>query len=227
MAGLGDVRDGGRRVGEQPDGQRPVGRGDAGRHPGPGVDGDGERGAHPLGVVRDHLVEFEPVEVGAVHRHADHPGGITDHEGQQLRGGLLRREDQVAFVLAVGVVDDDDWPAGGDLRDRLVDRGETRITDWQIFDHDSCPLPLWMTGVLDEPAPAASPATTSFSTYFASTSTSRLTRSPTPRRPRVVTCNVVGIRLTVNVAGVVASAGVISTTVRLTPSTVMDPFSTR
>src|SRR5439155_24108339 len=61
---------------------------------------------------------------------------------------------------------------------------------------------------------------TSFSTYFAITSTSRLTGSPTVLRPSVVSSRVAGIRLTVN------AESVTDTTVREMPSTVMEPFST-
>ena len=57
----------------------------------------------------------------------------------------------------------------------------------------------------------------SFSTCLAMTSVSRLTRSPGCRRPSVVRARVSGIRLTVN------ASSPASTTVRLTPSTVIDP----
>src|SRR5690606_5717734 len=58
------------------------------------------------------------------------------------------------------------------------------------------------------------------STYLAMTSTSRLTGSPGCLRPSVVRSRVVGMRLTVK------KSGPASTTVRLMPSTVMEPFST-
>ena len=43
----------------------------------------------------------------------------------QLGGGQLSGEDQVALVLPVLVVDDDDGPSGGDLGDGEVDGVES------------------------------------------------------------------------------------------------------
>ena len=58
------------------------------------------------------------------------------------------------------------------------------------------------------------------STYLAVTSTSRFTRSPGPLWPRVVTSIVCGMTATVKLSSAA------STTVRLMPSTVIEPFST-
>ena len=44
------------------------------------------------------------------HRHADDAGAVPDRERHQLGRRLARREDDVALVLAVLVVDDDDRP---------------------------------------------------------------------------------------------------------------------
>jgi hypothetical protein len=71
------------------------------------------------------------------------------------------------------------------------------------------------------PVPDSRYDDTSCSTYLAMTSTSRLTRSPGRLAPSVVTSAVWGMIATVKPS----SSG--STTVRLTPSTVTDPFSTR
>ena len=60
---------------------------------------------------------------------------------------------------------------------------------------------------------------TSFSTYLASTSTSRLTIAPGPTRPRLVRCRVSGIRETVK------DASSMSATVSETPSTATEPFA--
>ena len=87
-------------------------------------------------------------------RRADEAGRVPDHERQQLRGGLLGGEDEVALVLPVLVVDHDHRPSGGDLFDGLLDGGELR----------HCVLPRWKL------------LKTSFSTYLAITSTSRLTQ---------------------------------------------------
>ena len=96
----------GARVGEQTDRPRAVRRRDAGGHSERGVHADRVGRAHPLGVgsERGHQRQFEPVEFRAFHRHADHPAGVFDHEGHALRRGFLGGEDEVALVLAPGVV---------------------------------------------------------------------------------------------------------------------------
>ncbi len=74
-----------------------------------------------LGVVADHLVQLQPVEVRAGHRGAEQSAAFGHGEGDQFGGGALGGEDEVALVLATLVVDDDDRPAGRDLRDRVLD----------------------------------------------------------------------------------------------------------
>ena len=61
---------------------------------------------------------------------------------------------------------------------------------------------------------------TSFSTYFATTSTSRLTGVPGAAAPSVVRSSVSGISETEN------ASSVTSTTVSETPLTAIEPFST-
>ena len=91
--------------------------------------------------------------------------------------------DEVALVLAIGRVDDDDHAALADVRDRLLDRGKR-------------PLPAELGIRVEILCSAAhevaadrsrAPGNASFSTYLASTSASRLTRSPGPSAPSVVT----------------------------------------
>ncbi len=43
-----------------------------------------------------------------LHRDADDPGAVADHEGHGVRGHELRGGDQVTLVLAILVVGDDD-----------------------------------------------------------------------------------------------------------------------
>ena len=65
------------------------------------------------------------------------------------------------------------------------------------------------------------------STYLAIMSTSRLTVSPGCLRPRVVRASVSGIRLTSIQSGLPCELTLPSAdTVRLTPSTAIEPFST-
>src|SRR5690606_10935892 len=91
-----------------------------------------------------------------------------EHETDLLGGDPFGGEDQVAFVLPVGIVDDDDHLAPPDGVGQLLDGGE--------FGHRVAPSMR--------------------STYLAITSTSMLTRSPGWRVPSVVTANVCGMRAT-------------------------------
>ena len=98
------------------------------------------------------------------------PRPCRDHEVDRLGRHLLRRHDEVALVLAIGVVDDDHHPAGADVLERLLDRRER-----------GCPRDRFRSfahrHVLPSDPSAASSAM-SRSTYFAITSISRFTRSP-------------------------------------------------
>src|SRR6202011_173784 len=105
--------------------------------------------------------------------------------------------DEVALVLTVGVVDDDDELPAADGGDRVLDLRER---------HDYL-------------RSAAGPkGSSSRSTYLATTSVSRVTPSPGWRVPGVVTASVCGINATSKLSSSTA------VTVRLIPSTVTDPF---
>src|SRR5206468_948336 len=93
----------------------------------------------------------------------------------------LGGEDEVAFVLPVGVVDNDDRLADSDVGNRLVDRREDA--------HDVGSVPL-------RARRRSSARSTRRSTYFASTSTSTLTWSPGCLLPHVVRRRVSGMTLT-------------------------------
>ena len=58
------------------------------------------------------------------HRQADQAAAVRRHEVDRLRRDLLGGDRQVAFVLAILVVDDDDHLAGADRGDRVLDAGE-------------------------------------------------------------------------------------------------------
>ena len=96
----------------------------AGGHPAARIDGDGEGGAHRRGVLGDHHAQLELVEPLAGHRHADQAAAVGRHEVDGLRRGLVGRHHEVALVLAVFVVDDQQDPAQADLLDALLDRSE-------------------------------------------------------------------------------------------------------
>ena len=97
----------GLRVDQGRDGGRPVGRRDPGRGALGGVDRHRERGALGLGVVRHHERQLELVGALGQDRDADHPRGVGEEEGDLLGRRRVGRHDEVALVLAVGVVDHD------------------------------------------------------------------------------------------------------------------------
>ncbi len=69
-----------------------------------------------------HQRNLELVEPLAGHRHADQAAAVRGHEVDDLRRHLLGRDRQVAFVLAILVVDDDDHLAAADGVDGVLDR---------------------------------------------------------------------------------------------------------
>src|SRR5699024_5272975 len=168
--------------------------------------------------------------------HADDAAGVTHSEGQQLLGRGDSREDQVALVLTVLVVDHDHRLSGGEGVQGSIEGVEMNGVHRCIC--------AW----------AESSVSVCFSRYLASTSTSRLTGDPgrwNPRaavaerrgsarlsrdfagrvvvrvsgrrglrKPRVVRARVSGISPMVTVSSSTAA------TVRLTPSTASDPRAT-
>ena len=96
------------RVDRDLDRVRAVVRGDAGRHALARLDGDGEGGAERRLVLLGHLAQAELVAALLGEAEADQPARVRDHEVDRLGRRELRGDRQVALVLAVLVVDDDD-----------------------------------------------------------------------------------------------------------------------
>jgi hypothetical protein len=189
VAGLHEVLRPGRRVDRHLDGAGAVVRGDAGADPLACLDGDGERGLEGRLVLGRHQVEAELVAAVGRQGEADQPATVGRHEVDRLGRGELCRQREVALVLAVLGVADDDHASGADVLERLLDRAEGA---------HAC----------------------SFSRYLASTSTSKFTVRPGAADPNVVRSKVSGISETSNATASTAL------TVRDTPSTAIDPFST-
>ena len=103
-----------------------------GRDPGAdaagGLDRDREGGLQRRLVLRRHQVEAEPFAALRGQRQADQPARLLGHEVDRLRRRELRRHHQVALVLAVLAVADDDHAPGADLLDRLLDRRERALS---------------------------------------------------------------------------------------------------
>ena len=125
VAGSAEVDRGHGRIGDRPRGGGAVVRARPGRDDRSVVDRHGERrlvtavGAH-------HLGDLELVQPPGRHRQAHDAPPVRDHEVERLRGAFLRRDDEVAFVLAIGVVDDQHDPSLGDVGDRNFDGREDR-----------------------------------------------------------------------------------------------------
>src|SRR5436305_5917554 len=168
-------------------------RGDARGDPLAGLDRDGEGGPERRLVALGHRLQTEFVAALLGQAEADQPAAVRCHEVDRLGRRELSGDRQVALVLAVlGVADDDHLP-GADVLERVLDRAERRAHRF----------------------------TASFSTYLASTSTSRFTTRPGPASPSVVRSSVSGMSETVNPVSSTEA------TVSETPSTAIEPFSTR
>ena len=125
VAGPGQVVRCRRRVRQQLDRPGPFEGGDPGGDVVLGIHRDGEGRALAVLVDPVHRRQVEPLAIRPGQRHTDHARRVPDGECHQLWGGQLGGEDQIALVLPVLVVDDDDGAAGGDLGHRELDGVET------------------------------------------------------------------------------------------------------
>ncbi len=90
----------------------------------PRLDRDAERRAPPGGVLLDHQRDVELVETLSGHGQADQPPAVGRHEVDDLRRDELRRADEVAFVLAILVVQDDRHLPGTQVVQDVFDTAE-------------------------------------------------------------------------------------------------------
>ena len=114
VAGAGNIRRGGGCVREDLHGACAVRRGNAGAHAGGRIAGDGVGGALGVLVVGDHGRQVHLVGTLVAHGRAHDAGGVANHEAHQLGGCVLGSEDDVTFVFAVLIVNDDYGATGGD-----------------------------------------------------------------------------------------------------------------
>ena len=91
---------------------------------GVGIDGNGEGGAEGGGIVHGLGVEGEAVAVGGGEGDAEDAAGFADHEVDDFGGDELGGADEVAFVLAVFVVGEDDHFALAEGGEDVGDGGE-------------------------------------------------------------------------------------------------------
>ena len=101
------------------DGARAVGGADAGGDSLAGLDRDGEGGLHAAAVGAGHRLEAELVGALLGQREADQAAAVAGHEVDRVGRRHLRRDDQVALILAILVVDEDEHPPVARLVDDL------------------------------------------------------------------------------------------------------------
>ena len=81
------------------------------------VDGNGKGSAQKRSVVGDLRGQMQLVATLFSQRQTDQPARVAGHEVDDLGRDLLGRAHQVAFVLAILVVDDDDHAPFADFGD--------------------------------------------------------------------------------------------------------------
>ena len=209
VAGLDEVVSHRPRVDRDLDRPGAIVRRDSRRHAFARFDRHGEGGAERSLVVVGHRPQLELVAALGREAEADEPAAVRRHERDRLRRDELRRDRQVALVLAVGVVDDDHEAAAADVLDRLLDGRERRcrLLRAQVCRH---------VRIVD--------------VSRAQSAARRTSRGRRPRGSRpgpaasaesVVASSVCGTSATAK------ASSLSSATVSDTPSTVIEPFSTQ
>ncbi len=127
MAGRDDVVEVLGGVDGRGDGERAVVRGDAGGDALARLDGDREGRAVARLVLARHVLEAQLGRALARQRQADQAAAVLGHEVDGVGGGHLRRDHEIAFVLAVLGVDQDDHAPVAQVLDDLVDRREEAL----------------------------------------------------------------------------------------------------
>ncbi len=106
------------------DGARPVGGRDAGRHADRRFDRDGEGSAVRGAVLCRHRRQLQTLAALAGKREANEAATEARHEVDRFRRDVVGGDDEIAFVLAIFLVDEDHHAAGGQVGDELGNRGD-------------------------------------------------------------------------------------------------------
>ena len=108
MSGADEILGPGIRGDGRQDGRCPVGGGNTGRHAVARIDRDGKGRAEGRGILLHHHGEFRAIHLLLAQGEADEPPAVRGHEVDGLGGDQLGRHGQIAFVLPVLVVHEDD-----------------------------------------------------------------------------------------------------------------------
>ena len=127
VAGPHEIRRLRRRVDGRQNRRRAIGCRDAGGDVVLRVDRHAERRAERRRVRVDGERNVQLVEPLAGEREADLSAAVARHEVDHRRRHFLRRDRQIAFVLPIGIVDDNHHAAGANLLDRVFDSRERRL----------------------------------------------------------------------------------------------------
>ena len=104
------------------------------------LDRDGERGLVARAVRLAHQRQAELLDPLAGQRQADQAARVAGHEVDRVGRRELRRDDQVALVLAVLVIDQDEHAAVARLLDQLGGAREVVRRGWRSCRSCSCVL---------------------------------------------------------------------------------------
>ena len=115
------------------DGAGAVVRGDAGGDAFAGFDRNGEGRAVARLVLARHVLEAQLVGALLGQRQADQAAAVLGHEVDGVGRGHLRGDDQIALVLAVLGIDQDDHAAVAQIVDDLGD-GRQEALAFCVFD---------------------------------------------------------------------------------------------
>ncbi|MCY1208902.1 hypothetical protein D9M72_205380 [compost metagenome] len=118
VGGLGVAGDGGLH------GAGAVGGGNAGGHALGGLDRHGEVGAVLGAVAADHRVQVQLAAALGGQGQADQPAAVLGHEIDRFRCDEIGSQHQVAFILAVFLIDEDDHAAGADVGNDVFGTGD-------------------------------------------------------------------------------------------------------
>ena len=121
MAGLHEVCRCRFRISNRLNRRRAIVRADARGHALRRIHRDREIGPMHFAILRDHLLKPELFRALRRDRHADQTAPVHGHEVDRLRRSLLRRHDEIAFILSIGIVGHDHNPARGDIAQDIVD----------------------------------------------------------------------------------------------------------